>query len=322
MIAQILKVLDWLGRQGTRAIAISLVLGMVLPPLSAVLKPLIPQAVFVLLLIAFLRVDAHAVSHRLKRPWLVIAVVGWMMVVLPLALGLPLLAIGAETWRPGVMVAFIVMAIAPPIMSTPGFAYLLNLDGALSLTVLVAAMIATPVLCPLIAGLLVGDALPISALDMGLRLAVLLCGSLVAALVLRRLIGLERIERSRRIFDGANVVLLFVFAVAIMDGVAVRLVAEPLFVLGLLAAAVGFALTFIVVSALVFRFAGLEQSLTIAISAGNRNMALMAAALAGVIPDASWTFFAVAQVPIYLLPWLTKPVIDRLIGSPQEPTRH
>lgn len=314
MLGFIVKILDWLGAQGTRAIAVSLFVGMALPPLSAVMKPLIPYAVFLMLLVAFVRVDAEAVRRRMRRPWLVIAVVIWMMALLPLGLGALLYAAGVDAWDPGILIAFVIMSTAPPIMSAPGITYLLGLDGALSLTILVAGLIVTPVLCPLIANVLVGDALPISSAGMAIRLAALLGGSLVAALVLRRLLGAIRIERSARVFDGANVVLLFVFAVAIMDGVAVRLLTEPFLVLGLLAAAIAITLIFIGGSALAFRMAGLSPALTIGVSCGNRNMALMAAALSGAIPDVSWIYIAVAQVPIYLLPWILKPVVERLVG--------
>jgi len=315
MLGFIVNFLDWLGAQGTRAIAVSLFVGMALPPLSAVMKPLIPQAVFLLLLVAFVRVDADAVWRRLRRPWLVVAVVGWMMVALPLGLGALLYATGIASWEPGILIAFVIMSIAPPIMSAPGITYLLGLDGALSLTILVAGLIATPVLCPLIADVLAGDALPISSYDMAIRLAGLLAGSLVAALVLRRLMGRARIERSARIFDGANVILLFVFAVAIMDGVAARLFSDPGLVLGFLFAAFALSLAFIVLSALAFRMVGMDPALTIGIACGNRNMALMAAALASVIPDVSWIFFAIAQVPIYLLPWMLRPAVARLLKS-------
>jgi predicted Na+-dependent transporter len=316
MLGQLKRAVDWLGAQGTRAIALSLVFGMALPPLSAFMKPLIPHAVFLLLLIAFTRVDAHAVWRRLKRPWLVLVVVGWMMVVLPLGFGALLFALGIGKADPGILIAFVILSSAPPIMSSPGICYLLGLDGALSLTILVVGIVLTPISSPLIADALLGDALPIPAAAMAMRLAVLLGSSIALSIVLRVLIGRERIERSARTFDGANVILLFVFAVAIMDGVAARLIADPLLVIGFLFAATAIAIAFIVLSALVFRRAGVNPAVTIGVSCGNRNMALMAAALAGAIPDVSWIFFAVAQVPIYLLPWLMRPAVERILARP------
>lgn len=316
MIGPIVRAIDWIGAQGTRAVALSLIVGMALPPLSAVMKPTIPWAVFLLLVVAFTRVDIAAVRMRLRRGWRVLAAVGWMMIALPLAVGALVAAAGIAAYEPGIAIAMVVMAIAPPIMSSPAFTYLLGLDGALSLTVLVAAMVATPILCPLAARLMLGDLLPISAVDLAVRLSLLLAGSLATAYAVRRLMGRERIERSGNVFDGLNVILLFAFAVAIMDGVAARLISDPGLVLFCLAASFGMAIAFMAASLAAFRRSGTDAALTVAVSAGNRNMALMAAALTGTIPEVSWIYFAVAQVPIYLLPMLMKPIVRRLLPAP------
>lgn len=316
MIRPIVDAIDWIGAQGTRAVALSLVVGMAVPPLSAVMKPTIPYAVFLLLVVAFARVDLEALVARLRKGGLVLLVVVWMMLALPAAVGVAVWATGLAATDPGIAVAIVLMAIAPPIMSSPAFTYLLGLDGALSLTVLVAAMVATPVLCPLTARLMLGDLLPISALDLAIRLAVLLAGSVAAAAVVRRLLGRERIERSGNVFDGLNVLLLFAFAVAIMDGVAARLLSDPGLILFCLVASFGMALAFMALSFTAFRLSGRGTALTVSVSSGNRNMALMAAALTGAIPEVSWIYFAVAQVPIYLLPMLMKPVVTRLLAAP------
>ncbi len=316
MIRPIVAAIDWIGAQGTQAVALSLVVGMAVPPLSAVMKPTIPYAVFLLLVVAFARVDLEALMARLRKGGLVLLVVCWMMLALPAAVGAVVWATGLAETDPGIAIAIVLMAIAPPIMSSPAFTYLLGLDGALSLTVLVAAMVATPVLCPLTARMMLGDLLPISALDLAIRLAVLLAGSVAAAAVVRRLLGRERIERSANVFDGLNVLLLFAFAVAIMDGVAARLLSDPGLILFCLVASFGMALVFMALSFAAFRLNGRSTALTVSVSSGNRNMALMAAALTGAIPEVSWIYFAVAQVPIYLLPMLMKPVVTRLLATP------
>ncbi|TCT06494.1 BASS family bile acid:Na+ symporter [Tepidamorphus gemmatus] len=316
MIRPVIAAIDWIGAQGTRAVALSLVVGMAVPPLSAVMKPTIPYAVFLLLVVAFARVDLGALKARLRAGGLVLLVVVWMMLMLPAAVGLAVWATGLVETDPGIAAAIVLMAIAPPIMSSPAFTYLLDLDGALSLTVLVAAMVATPILCPAAAQIILGDMLPISALDLAIRLAMLLAGSVAVAAVVRRLLGGERIERSGNVFDGLNVLLLFAFAVAIMDGVAARLVSDPGLILFCLVVAFGMALAVMTLSFGAFRLAGRSTALTVAVSSGNRNMALMAAALTGAIPEVSWVYFAVAQVPIYLLPLLMKPVVRRLLAAP------
>ena len=52
-----LAILSWLGRQGTRAVAAIVVVGIALPSIGASLKPYVTEAVFLLLCIAFLRAD-------------------------------------------------------------------------------------------------------------------------------------------------------------------------------------------------------------------------------------------------------------------------
>src|SRR6478672_4488845 len=71
--------LSWLGRQGTRAVAASLFIGIMLPPLAALLKPIFAYALFALLCLAFLRVDPRAVRLHFGRPLRIAAAAGWMM---------------------------------------------------------------------------------------------------------------------------------------------------------------------------------------------------------------------------------------------------
>ena len=52
--------LAWLGRQGTRALAASVFVGLAVPPLAAYVKPYLGETVFVLLLFSYLRTDPAA----------------------------------------------------------------------------------------------------------------------------------------------------------------------------------------------------------------------------------------------------------------------
>ena len=65
--------LAWIGRQGTRAVAVSIFVGLALPPLAALLKPIFTETLFVMLCLAFLRVDPGAVRHHVARPGLILA---------------------------------------------------------------------------------------------------------------------------------------------------------------------------------------------------------------------------------------------------------
>lgn len=306
MLKVLLTGLDWLGNQGTRAVAISAIAGLCVPPLSALARPLIEEAVFALLVVAFVQVDTGAVRRHLRRPVVLASAVVWMMAAIPLATGLAGHAFGLATGSPELMLALFIVTATTPIMSAPAFANLLRLDGALSLTVLVLTMIAAPITAPLIATVFFADALPISASGLAMRLGLLLAGSLAVAVVLRKLVGEPRLLENRSVVDGLNVVLLFVFAVAVMDGVAANLLSRPAFTVGIALLAVGVAIVQMLATMAVFFAVRRADAFTIALAVGNRNMGLMVAALASTIPDLTWLYFALAQLPIYFMPHLLK----------------
>src|SRR3546814_11037642 len=59
------------------------------------------------------------------------------------------------------------------------------------------------------------------------RLGVVVVVAVAAAVVIRRAIGRERLPRVTRHLDGAVVIVMLVFAVAIMDGVTATLMTRP-----------------------------------------------------------------------------------------------
>lgn len=79
--------LAWVGRQGTRALAALVVIGIAFPALGALARPYVTEAIFLLLCISFLRIDTHALRAYLRRPGLVLAATLWTSVCLPLLFG-------------------------------------------------------------------------------------------------------------------------------------------------------------------------------------------------------------------------------------------
>ncbi|WP_417768995.1 sodium:proton symporter [Stappia sp.] len=310
-----LDLLAWLGRQGTRAVAVSALLGLVLPQLSALFRPLVEEAIFVLLVLAFLRVDPVAVVAHMRRPRLAALALSWMLIAIPVMVGLALHATGLIALHPDVALAVFIVTAAPPIMSAPAFIALIGLDGALSLALVGGGMLLTPLTAPLIGAFLVGEALPIDAVALGFRLTALLAASAGLATLIRRLAGSARVTAAKEHVDGMNVLILFVFAVAVMDGVADRFLEAPLFTLGVAALTFLVALTQMGVTFLVFARTRRDHAFVLAHAAGNRNMGLLVAALGGTLPDLAWLYFGLGQLPIYLLPWLLKPVATRLAAN-------
>jgi hypothetical protein len=302
--------LGWLGRQGTRAVAISLLAGLALPPLAALMKPIFTPNLFVLLCLAFLRVDPGALHRHFVRPSLVLAAAAWMMIATPLAIGVALATLRIDM-APGIWVALIFQAAAPPVISSPAFAALIGLDAALSLATLIACAAATPATAALFAALFLGGPMEISPVALGAKLLVLLAGAAAVAALVRRIAGQPWVERQAERIEGLSVVSLFVFAVAVMDGVAAEAIARPLVVLGLVTLAFVMSLGLGVATALVFAGAGRRVALTLAVSAGLRNLGVMLAAAGGLVPELTWLYVGMAQFPVYLLPHLLRPVLSK-----------
>jgi hypothetical protein len=304
--------LTWLGRQGTRAVAASLFIGIMLPPLAALLKPIFAYALFVLLCLAFLRVDPAEVRKHFSRPALVAAASAWMMLGTPLLIGIALLALGVADRLPGLYIAMILQAAAPPVISAPTLAALMGLDAALSLATLVVCTAVTPLTAPVFAALFVGADMALSPVALGAKLLAMLAGAALVAWAVRRVAGQPWIDAQKERIDGLSVIALFFFAVALMDGVLDAIVNKPLKVAGL--TLLSFALSFGLagLTALVFARLGMAQALALGLAAGNRNMGLMLAAAGTAVPDLTWLYFAVAQFPIYLMPAMLKPLARKV----------
>jgi predicted Na+-dependent transporter len=308
--------LTWLGRQGTRAVAASIFIGIMVPPLAALLKPIFAHALFVLLCLAFLRVDPAEVRKHFSRPTIVAAAAAWMMLGTPLMIALALLALGIADRLPGLYVAMILQAAAPPVISAPTLAALMGLDAALSLATLVVCTAVTPFTAPVFAILFVGPGMAISPVALGAKLLGLLAGAAIVAALVRRVAGKEWVARQSERIDGLSVIALFFFAVALMDGVLASIIDEPLKVLGLTLLSFALSLGLAALTALVFARLGAGQALALGLAAGNRNMGLMLAAAGASVPDLTWLYFAVAQFPIYLMPAMLKPLARRVAPAP------
>lgn len=310
--------LAWLGRHGTRATASAIFVGLFVPGIGALCRPLVPYAIFALLVLAFLRVDPTRLRGYLVRPGIAAGATLWIMVAVPALVGFLLHALGLGERFPALLTALMLQASAAPIMSAPAFAALIGLDAALSLATLLMSMVVTPVTVPFFVALFIGPDLVVSPVAIGLKLLLLLAGSALVAAAIRRLLGRGWVEAQRGRIDGLSVVLLFVFAAAVMDGVLALLMADPLFVLGLTALAFAISLGLTVVTTVLFLWAGVARGFTLGLCSGLRNMGLMLAAAAGALPETSWLYSGLVQFPIYLAPQLLLPVATWLVRREEE----
>jgi BASS family bile acid:Na+ symporter len=146
------------------------------------------------------------------------------------------------------------------------------------------------------------------------RLAVIIGGAFLSAYLIRRFAGPARVRAAGRQLDGLVVLVMLVFAIAIMDGATAAIQATPekalVWIIAAFIANPGLQLA----GALVFSPLGLRRALTLGLLSGNCNMGLL---LASLPPDSDpdvQLFFALAQLPMYTLPALALPIYKRLLA--------
>ena len=301
-------VLAFCGRHGTRLMAAGLFLGLATQPLAHLLRPALPTLVFLLTIGTMVRIDWPAVAAHARRPGWLALVALWILILSPAAMTVVAHALGLPE---GLAQSMVIWAASPPMLSAAAVAYLLGLDAPLALVGTVPAMLLTPFTLPPLALGLLGLPLAVGIVPFMGRLALFVGGAAVAALALRRLLGKERVARRGTEINGANVLILIAFAVAIMDGVPGIVLARPAEMAGYAIAALGASLGFTLLSA--FAFAGLGRSAagTIGLIGGNRNMAMVWAALGAAAPPEMTLFLVAVQLPIYIGPLLTRPLYRR-----------
>lgn len=302
------QALAWLGRQGTRALAAIVFIGISVPPLGALLKPYVTAAIFLLLCVSFMRVDTAALRLHMRRPGIVLAATAWSTLAVPLLVGILCLATGLDNHSPDLFLGIMLQAVASPMMAAPALASLMGLDATLVLITLVTSTALVPFTAPIFAYAFFGAELTLSPLALGMKLFAILAGSLIVAALIRRIAGAEAIERQREAIDGVNILLMLIFVTAVMGTVAGSFLADPLKISAMLLLAFATFFAFLGLTILIFRKLGREHALALGLMVSQRNMGLMLAATAGVLPAGTWLYFALCQFPIYITPQLLRPM--------------
>ena len=314
------RILDWLARRAAWVMAAGLFVGLALPDLARLCKPLIGPAVFVLLVATVLRIDWQKTLNYARRPAVPIIVTAWLLIAAPLLVWLATRWIGLPA---GLTRALVLTACSPVLTAVPTFAMMLGLDAALALIAMVATSLLQPFLQPPLALLLLGIQLDISLGQLMLRLGVFIGGGFATAVAIRLLAGSERIARAGQPISGVAVLMLILFGVGAVDGLTEVILRRPGYASVVLAAAfvANFALQLI--AGLAFMALGRTglvtraQALTGALATGNRNLAILVAVLGGSADAELYLFLAVNQFPMYFVPVLLGPIYRRCLAWPK-----
>lgn len=294
-----------LGRNARWALAIGAVAALFTGPISGALRPLLPVFLVVLYGLAFMRIDPVAVLRDALRPAAAIrnlAICAAMMIAAPVILFAAAMALTAS---PEIVSSLVYLGVSPSIASAAALAFFMRADAALALQVTVLSGFLAPLLGPLIATALLGAAAPVDAATLSLRLGAILGVAITLALILRRALTPQRIDRHAGVMDGLASLTLILFLIPLFDGVGAQILAAPTLALGVLALVSIANVGFQVISAhLAKRWLDNPQASALGVLMGNRNVSLYVAALP---PDPFFTLFvALYQYPMYLTPLVVR----------------
>ena len=261
----------------------------------------------VVLLVTFvlLRVDVSAAIHHLRRPWRLVAIVAFTMVICPAITALVLRFVPLDD---GLQAAVIISATGAAASSGAAFARLVGLDPELTLIATLASIFIVPLTGPPLSDLLAGVDLHLTVVGFMLRLALVVGVPLLLSVAIRQFAGRARLDPLGPAIDGVVVWLVVLYGFAVMDGLQAKFLADPLWVAEAILAAcvVNFGLNLL--TALVFLGYGLRSAASAGLMSGNRNMALYLAVLPSTADHRIAMFFGLAQIPLFLSPFLLRPI--------------
>lgn len=304
--------IDRLNRHATAILALAIFTGILWPQAASFLRPSFEATVVLMLTLSLATLDWGDMGRQARNLKLVAGILGWQLLLAPLAIWMLARLFGASE---AVLYAAVMAAAAPPIVSVSIFAALVRLAPELSMVVVVSTFLALPFSLLILGGVLPDISTAISLTEFAVRVALFIGLPFVLAAMLRRALGREGIERARPGLAAAGMVNLIVFGIAVMDGVGPRVLAEPLFVLGMLGLAFLLNPGLQVPGAMLFWWRGRRDALTIGLCSGYRNMGLMWGITGGIGGPDFFLFVGLAQIPMYILPALLAPVYRHLAAD-------
>ena len=306
------RAFDFLGQHATLCLAGGVLLGLLVPPLASLFRPMLIPALLIPLIIALVRLDWRALAAYARRPVLVALITAGLLLASPVLVWLVLKAIDLP---PALVQGLTLMAAASPIVSCATISLILGLDAALAVVVIVVTTALIPFSLPTVALSLLGLAIDIDLPTFMLRLVLMVGGAFTAALLLRRMVPQQKLEANARMLDGVSVATLVLFALAIMDGVTAVALARPGYVVLVTLAAFCANIALQCLGTLAALRLGMRSAITVGLMTGNCNMGLVMVALADKAEFDVIVFFAMAQIPMYMLPALLQPVYRRLLAA-------
>jgi BASS family bile acid:Na+ symporter len=303
--------LKFLGRHAAKVLVVGVFVAALMPGIGAALLPYLMALVIALVTLAMLRTDPAEVTAHMRRPVLLAGLTGIIMIAVPVGTYAIALALQLPA---DLRLGLLVLTVAPPLASAPQVALFTGLRPGLALNLSVICAILVPFSAPILMAILAGLEFNLDLVAFFLKLAFIVGSALACAVVLRRILGEQRVRRSHEVIDGLGAIFFVLFLFPVLSDFTSRLFEDPWYVV----------FAFVVVFTAVFALQGVvalicveagralgapgkSEALTAGLLAGCRNMAMVLAALPVEIAKPLLLVLALQQFPLSFTPMLAGP---------------
>lgn len=302
------RILPAITRRGPAVLAAGCGIGLIIPMLADLARPLLSAMVFIFVLGTLLRVNNAEVLKAARDFKISLIFPLSMVVACPYAVGTLVLHMSGD---PQLSLAVAISLAAPPASGNAAVARMLGLDPSMSLVTALCSMLIIPITAPLILhAFAVDHSVSMDPVDLAWRLAVLIGGAEGVAILIRRFSRRFVAEHGAAI-DGVVVVALFLFAVGTMAGMQQAIVAQPSLAISMVAVAYG--VNFFLQGLIAMMYPGTRMArFTMALNGGNRNVGLLWAALGASVSPTMALYFACCQLPIHTMPKILQFALPRI----------
>ncbi len=302
--------LGFLGRHASNVLPVGVLVGLFVPYLADSFQPLLIPALFVPLTLSLVRIETCQLRRSLLRwHWLALLTV-WILILRPAAVWVILQFF---TLPEPIAKAVLITAAAPPVTACAAIAIFLGVDAAIVVVVTIATMLLVPLSLPPMVYYLVHLQIKTELWQLSLHLALFIFAAFFVAVLIKKCMGQSRIQQNAAIFDGASVIFIGIFIIGIMHGVTDKFMQQPWYVLQIFVVSTLLVLGLYVFATVLFWRLGPGTAMAIGLVSGNCNMGLMYLILMDQASLDLLIFFAIGQIPMYFLPSLLAPLINRLL---------
>ena len=299
------KMLIFIGLHGTLIMPIGVVVGLLFPSLTQLTRPMAESIVIFMLIVSIYRLNPNSIKEKLHDFKMIGVGILWLLLFMPVVTFMIGHLIGVPS---GLLAVITAWSACPPLVSMPGLAILIGLDGAVALLVMIGGTLLFTISLPIILTVLVGQSIGLKPLSMAMELFSIVSISFLIAQGLRWSVGVTRAHASEGAADGILVISMALFAVTIMGGLHEAWTNEPERLPLFVSVAVIISASAQLLNAIIFQRLNRRTGGAIALASGSRNLALLIPIASGAFAEDLWIFIAVIQIPIYFLPIITKPL--------------